>query len=193
MIVTLEGNLIHKSPTYIILETGGIGCGLHIPLSTYHKLPQISERVRVFTHLSVKEDTLILYGFYSQEERDMFFKICSVTGVGPKGGLAILSALSVEEIKKAISEKDMVALTAISGIGKRTAERIIFELKDKIDSAPLPRKEKREQIIQDGEEALISLGYEKSKAKQAVKKASERLEKTVSLEKLIQEALKNIK
>ncbi|MDI6791691.1 MAG: Holliday junction branch migration protein RuvA [bacterium] len=192
MIVTLEGKLTHKSPTYIILDAGGIGYGLHVPLSTYHKLPQISESARVFTHLAVREDAFVLYGFYSPEERDVFFKICSVTGVGPKCGLALLSALSVEEIKEVIYKKDMASLTAISGIGKRTAERIIFELKDKIEPPSTQVKEGREDIMQDAEEALISLGYERVKAQKAIKKARERLEGTVSLERLIKEALKNM-
>ncbi|MEW6095440.1 MAG: Holliday junction branch migration protein RuvA [bacterium] len=192
MIDSLTGTLKEKLPTYILLEVNEVGYGVNIPLSTYHKLPDVGEKIRLFTYLVVREDNLSLYGFYTLEEKELFLTLISITGVGPRSALTLLSSIEVAQFKHAIIKEDTAILTSISGIGKKTAQRLILELKDKFKEVALPTtiKPVDKKAIDDAILALISLGYKKSPATQAVHKAKETLKEEFGVEELIKIALR---
>lgn len=192
MIDSLTGVLKEKLPTYILLEVNGVGYGVHIPLSTYHKLPEVADEIRLLTHLVVREDNLSLYGFNTLEEKELFLALISTTGVGPKSALTILSSIEVAQFNQAIIKEDMLTLTSINGIGKKTAQRLMLELKDKLKKVELPTQFKPidKKTIDDAILALISLGYKKGAATQAVQKAQDTLKERFGVEELIKTALK---
>jgi len=177
MISRLSGILLEKHPTQIVISTGGVGYELFIPLSTYSLLPEVNQEVSLLTHLQVREDAWQLFGFSSPEERELFKLLISISGIGPKVGLTILSGIGVDGFKRALGERDLAALTAISGIGKKTAERIIIELKDKITyvtdqttSVDETGTRNGSDLLNDSLNALIALGYKRNQAEAAVKK-----------------------
>src|SRR3954464_418969 len=136
MIAFLEGKLVNSLPTQAAIDVNGVGYEVFIPLSSYDKLPPIGQPIRILTHLHVREDAHILYGFMTAAERDLFrLLVNNVTGIGPKLGLAVLSGMSVNNFKSAVVNSDVTALSKISGLGKKTAERIVLELKDKLGVA----------------------------------------------------------
>ena len=193
MISSIRGKLKIKSPTHIVVEVDGIGYGIHIPLSTYDKLEGVGSEVNVETYLHVREDSLQLYGFKTVEEKELFELLLSVSGVGPKIALGSLSGLSAKEIKEAIAKENLPVLTTLRGIGKKTAQRIILELREKIGLLPEERLEKKPaeiRLSRDAVNALISLGCKLVEAKEAVRKAEEELAGSPSLEDLIKYALK---
>jgi Holliday junction DNA helicase RuvA len=167
MITFLEGTLTTALPTQAIIGVNGVGYEVFIPLSSYDKLPAVGQPVRMLTHLHVREDAHILYGFMSAAERDLFrLLVNNVTGIGPKLALAVLSGMSVSNFKTAVVNSDVTALSKISGLGKKTAERIVLELKDKVGvaaaweassaaHAPTPEQERANEAVL----ALIALGY----------------------------------
>src|SRR3982750_2417993 len=133
MITSLEGKLVTGLPTQAVIDVNGVGYEVLIPLSSYDKLPAVGQPVRMLTHLHVREDAHILYGFMSPAERDLFrLLVNNVTGIGPKLALAVLSGMSVDRFKAAVVNADIASLSKISGLGKKTAERIVLELKDKL-------------------------------------------------------------
>jgi holliday junction DNA helicase RuvA len=139
MIGSLTGVLASKSPPHLLLEVGGIGYEVEAPMSTFSVLPQVGERARLLTHLHVREDAHILYGFGSTAERTLFRNLLKVSGVGPRIALAILSGVSTDTFAAAVRAEDTAMLTRIPGIGRKIAERLIVELRDRIDSvAALP-------------------------------------------------------
>lgn len=196
----LSGKIISKEPTRLVLEVGGMGYELLIPLSTFHSLGGPGESARVLTHFLVREDNHQLVGFKSGEERDIFRMLLSVTGIGPKLSLAILSGIGTSELRKAIVEGSISALTAISGIGRKTAERLIVELREKMvlletksGTGGLARSSKEERLIEDSIQALISLGYRKPEAKRALQRAlAEKGGDSLSIEEVIRASLKYI-
>jgi len=192
MIDSLTGILKEKLPTYILLEINGVGYGVNIPLSTYNKLPEPGEEIRLLTYLMVREDALSLYGFYTLKERELFFNLISISGIGPRSALTILSSIEVGQFNQAILKEDMLTLTSISGIGKKTAQRLILELKDKIKEIEISPVTKLidKKIVDDTISALISLGYKKDTAVQAVHKAQETFKEKFEVEELIKTALK---
>src|SRR3954470_7977025 len=136
MIAFLEGKLVTSLPTQAAIDVNGVGYEVFIPLSSYDKLPPPGQPVRILTHLHVREDAQILYGFMSLAERDLFRLLVNhVTGIGPKLALAVLSGMSVNRFKAAVVNADITSLSKISGLGKKTAERIVLELKDKLGVA----------------------------------------------------------
>src|SRR3982750_940502 len=136
MITFLDGTLTTALPTQAVVGVNGIGYEVFIPLSSYDKLPAVGQSVRILTHLHVREDAQILYGFMTAAERDLFrLLVNNVTGIGPKLALAVLSGMSVSNFKTAVVNADVTALSKISGLGKKTAERIVLELKDKLGVA----------------------------------------------------------
>ena len=192
MISSIRGKLKVKSPTHIVIEVGGVGYGIHIPLSTYDKLEGVGSEVEIETYLHVREDSLQLYGFKTVEE-ELFELLLSVSGVGPRIALGALSGLSAKEIKGAITEENLPTLTTLSGIGKKTAQRIILELREKIGLLPEERLRKKPveiELTRDAVNALISLGCKPVGAKKAVRKAEEEFPGAPSLEDLIKYALK---
>jgi holliday junction DNA helicase RuvA len=179
VITYLEGVLREVWPTQVVLEVHGVGYEVLIPLSSYDRLPQPGQPVRLLTHLQVREDAHILYGFASSEERDLFRLLVNrVSGVGPKLALAVLSGMDVGRFKAAVVDSDTSSIAKISGLGKKTAERIVLELKDKLgvaaaweaaSSANAPGPEAR--AANDAVLALIALGYKQVDAAKAVRMA----------------------
>ncbi|HEV2095201.1 MAG TPA: Holliday junction branch migration protein RuvA, partial [Chthoniobacterales bacterium] len=167
MITFLEGKLEAALPTQALLEVGGVGYEVLIPLSSYDRLPAPGSAVRILTHLHIREDAHILYGFMSGAERDLFRLLVNhVSGIGPKLALAVLSGMSVNHFKTAVVNNDVASLAKISGLGKKTAERIVLELKDKLGVAaaweaasathtPTPEQKQANEAVL----ALIALGY----------------------------------
>ncbi len=180
MIEFLEGELASALPTHAVINVGGVGYCALIPVSSFEKLPAPGSRVRLLTHLSVREDAHVLYGFATPAERDLFrLLVHHVSGVGPKIALSVVSGLPVEIFKAAVVAGDVAAISKISGIGKKTAERIVLELKDRLGvaaeweassavNAPSPA----ELAVHDAVLALISLGYKQVEAHKAIRRAT---------------------
>lgn len=199
MIDSIRGNLVYKSPTYVRVDVNGLGYGLSIPVSTYDSLGKIGEDINLFTYLYVREDTMRLYGFKTEDEIETFKLLISVTKIGPQLALGILSSLSPVEFKKAVIEDNLDRLDSIPGVGKKTAQRIIIELKEKISPVGeilLPARdldEKETSLIEEGVHGLMSLGCSKKEAYLAIKIAYSNLkDKQPSVEKLINYALKQL-
>jgi Holliday junction DNA helicase RuvA len=200
MITFVEGILEDVLPTMIVVNAGGIGYQILIPLSSYNKLSALGSRLRVLTHHHVREDAQILYGFSTSEERDLFrLLLAHVTGVGPKLALAILSGMSVDQFKGAVVTSDIAAISKISGVGKKTAERVVLELKDKLGVAAEWEAASRENApsgierhLHDAVLALISLGYKQVDAHKAVKSVLPKLPAEASAEDAVREALKHL-
>ena len=199
MIAFLNGNLARALPTQAIVDVGGVGYEVFIPLSSYDKLPPAGQPVRLLTHLHVREDAHVLYGFMTAAERDLFrLLVNNVSGIGPKLALAVLSGMSVNNFKGAVVNSDVAALSKISGLGKKTAERIVLELKDKVGvtaaweaasaaHAPTPEQERANEAVL----ALIALGYKQVEAHRIIRDLQEK-ERDKSAEELVKLALKQI-
>ncbi|HEX2748415.1 MAG TPA: Holliday junction branch migration protein RuvA [Verrucomicrobiales bacterium] len=180
MITFLRGRLASSLPDRACIDVGGVGYEVYVPVSTYDRLGETGREVTLLTHFHVREQEQTLFGFATDDERDLFrLLINRVTGVGPKMGLAILSGMSVKDFKRHVVHGDIASLSKISGVGKKTAERIIFELKDKVgvseawkDTAPgAPVTTPQQAVANDVILALINLGYKQVEAQKAVKKA----------------------
>ncbi len=198
VIAFLEGTLDESLPTQIVLNVRGVGYQVMIPISSYERLPQPGATVKILTHLTVREDAHVLYGFFSAGERDLFrLLLHHVTGVGPKIALAVLSGLSVEVFKAAVVVGDIATISKISGVGKKTAERIVLELKDKVGvaaeweaSSARNAPSAGDVRLHDAVLALISLGYKQVEAHKAVHRSQELSEVQLTAEELIRHALK---
>ncbi len=198
MITFLEGALVEALPTHVVVNVHGVGYHVLIPLSSYDKLPALGATLRILTHLQVREDAHVLYGFMSTAERDLFrLLVTHVSGIGPKTALDVLSGITVTNFKAAVVNGDAGLLAKTKGIGKKTAERIIVELKDKVGiaaaweaasagHAPTPEEAK----VTDAVLALIALGYKQVDAHKAVKQAQEKGGATMATEDLVRAALK---
>jgi Holliday junction DNA helicase RuvA len=191
MIEHVRGILQYKSPAFIVVETGGIGYKVNLPLSNYGLLPAEGDEIKINTYLHYREDKLSLYGFLSQEERDFFLLLISISKIGPKSALRMLSTLSSPEFKKAIKRGDLVALTGIPGIGKKTAQRLILELKEKIAEEETMEVGDQE-LVKDALSALFSLGYRRSEARKAIREAIDSSKEELDLASLIKKALRYI-
>lgn len=197
MISFLHGTLVDVLPTQIVIEAGGVGYEVLVPLSTYDKLPVPPAEVKILTHLQVREDAHILYGFATAEERDLFrLLINHVSGIGPKTALSVLSGIAPVLFKGAVVNGDLQILSKIKGVGKKTAERMVVELRDKVGvSAAWEAASSRnaltpaEQHINDAVLALISLGFKQAEAHKAVHAVLDR-KPDAGVEDLIREALK---
>lgn len=196
MISFIRGQLIDKYPTHVVIENNGVGFEIVIPLSTFQKIDEPQKDVTLLTYLHVREDALTLFGFATAEERELFRDVLSVSGVGPKLALGILSGASVEQIYRYLADGDESSLIHIKGLGRKTAQRLILDLKaraaDKIKLvAPGPHRtaaiggEKAEQGIL----AMMSLGFSKKEAEHAIGKVLGKISKDVAVEELIRLAL----
>jgi Holliday junction DNA helicase RuvA len=196
MIGSLTGILKHKSPTEVMLDVNGVGFAVIIPLSTFEKLGDPGTRVTLLTHMHVREDALQLFGFSSEEERFLFKLLISVNGIGPKIAQGILSGIPVADLRLHIAKGNLSALTAIPGVGKKTAERLVVELRDKMGKleTTMPGQvtdQEGTELRQEALLALTSLGYNRPLAEKAIRQvlhdsAGERL----SLQDLIKKALR---
>jgi Holliday junction DNA helicase RuvA len=174
MIGRLTGMLLEKKPPQVVLDVGGVGYELDVPMSTFYNLPELGQRLVLYTHLSVREDAHLLYGFGSEAERALFRQLLKVNGVGPKLALSVLSGLSVEQLQNAVSQQEVGVLTRIPGIGKRTAERLILELKDKLGPVAVTSSTAPDGAAsnarRDLSDALLALGYSEREAGRAMDK-----------------------
>lgn len=194
MITHLRGTLLSKSPTHAVVDVGGVGYGLAISLITFDQLPSASEAVHLSTYLYVREDRMELFGFADEEERAIFELLIGVSGIGPHSALTVLSGTTLRDLQEAILQERVAELTAIKGIGRKTAERLVLDLKDKIRvSAPAAGGAALEAELDASEEAakaLMKLGYAVPAARQAVRKAVEKHGTDLSVGQLIRLALK---
>ena len=197
MIAHLKGVLFRKTTQSIIIDVRGVGYEVSVPLSTFYSLPEIDENVSLKIHTHVKDDSLTLFGFNTSLEKTLFLMLVSVSGIGPKLSVNILSGMGPQDLLEAIAHGDAIRLQAIPGIGKKTAERIALELKDRaskalgeMDISPMPVSRVKDRvIIEDTLSALMNLGYSPKSAKLAIEKAKSRV-KEMALEDLIRESLR---
>ena len=186
----ISGKIITKQPANIVIDVGGIGFSVNIPVSTYNAVGRIGDSVKLLTSLQVREDAWTMYGFASEEERSLFNLLITVSGVGPKSGIAALSGMSAQQIRRAIASGDVDKLTLIPGIGKKTAQRVIVELKDKVKALPgdtpdaLPLGDEAGEAVW----ALESLGYNRAQAERAVSKVV-KSDSTDSTDEILRKAL----
>lgn len=170
MIARLKGILIEKTPPHVVIDCNGVGYECEVPMSTFYNLPALNESIALLTHFVVREDAQLLYGFGTERERATFRQLLKVNGIGAKSALSILSGLSVEDLIQAIALQETGLLTRVPGVGKKTAERLLLELKDKFSiegltgAGNLPKS-----AASDVLNALVSLGYNKKEALLAVK------------------------
>ncbi len=195
MIATLTGRLKRKALDYLIVDVSGVGYQVSVPLSTYSALPPDGEEVSLQIHTHLREDSLSLFGFLTQDEKEMFLLLLSVSGIGPKLAIAVLSTLPVYDLVHAIQAADESKLYSIPGIGKKTAARMVLELKDKIkvlatSDTPRPAAAPTRET-EDAVSALVNLGYKKSVAEEALKKANHG-RAGLPVEELIKNALKEL-
>ena len=198
MITFLQGKLIDALPTQVVVEAGGIGYEVLIPLSSFDKLPAPGQPVKILTQLIVREDAHILYGFMTATERDLFrLLINSVSGIGPKTALNILSGMNAVAFRGAVASSDVKSLSQISGVGKKTAERIVVELRDKIGAAgALEAASAKHSLSPDDQKtndatlALMALGFKQAEAHEAVRAAQAMLGASASVEQLVRACLK---
>jgi len=194
MIAYIEGALVEKSPTYAVIDCSGIGYFLHISLTTYTKLPD-SGKCKLHTHLAIREDAHTLYGFADKSEKQMFRDLISVSGVGANTARMILSSLSSEQLHNAIINEDVSLLKSIKGIGAKSAQRIIIDLKDKVgkeaintEISSMAHNNTRDEALN----ALVTLGFPKSRAVQVVDKVIKAKGGNVTVEELVKISLNNL-
>jgi Holliday junction DNA helicase RuvA len=173
MIAHLRGRLLEKSPNRVVVEAGGVGYDVTISIPTFSELPKSNEEVLLHIHTHVREDALALFGFLRKEEKQLFERLIGVSGIGPKLAITILSGMSAEFMVAAIRGNDLGTLTKIPGIGKKTAERMVLELRDKLEgfsaSAPAPVLAPVEEDVLS---ALVNLGYQRNAAERAINQAT---------------------
>lgn len=197
MIAYLQGRLAQALPTQVVVDVGGVGYEAFIPLSSFDKLPQPGSEVKLLTHLSIRDDAHILYGFMTDGERDLFrLLIRHVSGIGPKIALNVLSGTTTASLSSAVANSDVKALSRISGVGKKTAERIVVELKDKLGDkiawagdGVAPELSADEQKVADAVSALIALGSKPKEAQEAVRGAVIMLGPDTPVDEIVRAAL----
>lgn len=184
MISLLKGTIESNTEKYVIVDVNGIGYKVYISGNTFKNLPKKGEKIKFYTHLHVRENALELYGFLNTEELEFFELLISISGIGPKGALSILTVASIDTLRKAIANEESSILTKVSGIGEKTAEKIILELKNKVDDEFLG-----EEVSADSEaiDALTGLGYKLKEARETLKKVPKEVE---GVENRVREALK---
>jgi len=198
MISFLEGKLVESLPTQVTVDVNGVGYEVLIPLSSFDRLPSPGNSVKLLTHLAVREDAHVLYGFMTSPEREMFrLLINTVSGIGPKIALNVLSGMNVTALRGAVANGDVKALSQISGVGKKTAERIVVELKDKIgaagawEAASAARAlSASDQKVNDAVLALIALGFKQVEAHESLRGALSLLGEKATVEDLVRACLK---
>lgn len=176
MIGRLRGILLEKHPPHLLIDVHGVGYEIEAPMTTFYKLPEINQEVRLYTHLVVREDAHLLFGFYSEDERRLFRTLIKVNGVGAKMALTILSGIEAQEFATCIQQNDTARLVKLPGIGKKTAERLIVEMRDRLNdweiklSAPgtIPSSTRKSSAESDASSALISLGFKPQEASRLI-------------------------
>ncbi|OUS20120.1 Holliday junction DNA helicase RuvA ['Osedax' symbiont bacterium Rs2_46_30_T18] len=206
MIGHIRGALIEKQPPQLVIEANGVGYEIEASMQTFFKLPAINTELKLFTHFVVREDAQLLFGFYDRQERSLFRVLIKASGVGPKLAIAILSGMSTREFSACVLREDSKTLTKIPGVGKKTAERLVVEFKDKVAALGLDEPAEFELTgtelpsaaasingyIEDAQSALIALGYKPVMASKAVAAAQKQLASVNSSEELIRVSLKSM-
>lgn len=196
MISFLKGRLVHLDPTHVIIDVNGVGYHANISLQTFSAIKE-QENITLFTHLSIREDAHVLFGFAAEGERKLFQQLISVSGVGPSTAIVMLSYLNEQELKSAIVREDAVSLQAIKGIGGKTAQRVIIELKDKLkkesweDALPAISGGAHNTVKKEALSALLTLGLPKTVAEKSIDSVLKKSGNTITLEDLVKQALKN--
>ncbi|WP_247233622.1 Holliday junction branch migration protein RuvA [Telluribacter sp. SYSU D00476] len=196
MIAYVEGKLAHKDPAYAIIDTNGVGYEVKISLQTYGALPEPGQRCKLFTYLNIREDAHVLFGFAGPDEKHLFLDLVGVSGVGPSTALVMLSSLSSSEIRHAIANEDVRVVQSIKGIGAKTAQRVILELKDKMrkesltSPVPLMAGASGNQVRNEALAALVTLGIPKPTAEKSIDTILKREGDDITVEQLIKLALR---
>ena len=196
MISYVKGTLVEKTPARIVVESAGVGYEILVPLSSFDVIGEVGSQVKIYTYFHVREDSHTLFGFATPEERKLFQMLISVSGIGPRSALTILSGVSVEDFCEAIVTEQVDFLTAISGIGKKTAQRLIVELKNRISDVRVrvevgARKPGMQSMISEAVQALVSLGFPRASARKAVEKCISEADRELDVEELIRGALRH--
>ncbi|MGR5365272.1 Holliday junction branch migration protein RuvA [Photobacterium damselae] len=206
MIGRLRGTVLEKQPPEVLLEVGGIGYEVQMPMSCFYELPEVGQEAIIFTHFVVREDAQLLYGFNKKSERELFREVIKANGVGPKLGLAILSAMTASQFVLSVEQEDITTLVKIPGVGKKTAERLLVEMKDRLkgwgegdlftpaqdtaaSNAPIQNPSSQARAEDEAVSALVALGY---KPPQASKVVSQVAQPEMSSETIIREALRSM-
>ena len=186
MIGFIEGKIEYYTDKYVLVDVNGVGYKIYISVNIFKKLPKIGEKIKLYTHLHVREDIMDLYGFLDRKELEFFELLISISGIGPKGALGVLSVAPIKSLKRAIASGETEILTKVSGIGKKIAGKIILELRGKIEDIS---EEDGKKVGSDSEalDALVSLGYKLNEAREALKKIPEDIK---DIGKKVREALK---
>lgn len=202
MFAYVKGILIQTSPMYAVVEAHGVGYKIFIPASVFAKLPEMNQEILLHTSFVVRESSQTLYGFLASEERDLFEELTSVSGIGPKVALSLIGHLPISDFHRAIETQDITAINKVPGIGKKTAQRLIIEMKDKLaktgnfhtlaEFAISVNDKQNVQKIRDAMNALINLGYNQMTAQMAIKKSIQTHSESIDLPSLIADALKHI-
>lgn len=198
MIASIDGLLLDKSTSQAIIEANGVGYLVYIPLSTYYELPDLNSRVKLYIHTSFKQESLNLFGFATIAEREMFQLLLTVSGIGPKLAINILSGISVEDLARALSGRDLRRISKVPGIGKKTAERLVLELNEKVaklfltSASPGPKDSpsRDEEFRQDAVSALVNLGYKNQTAEEVVDKVLGNATAPLTMDVLLKQTLK---
>jgi len=190
MIAHLRGRILEKHPAHLILEAAGVGYEVAISVPSFSGLPAEGGEVSLHIYTHVREDVLALYGFLRREEKQLFERLIGVSGIGPKLAMTVLSGIAADDLISALRNNDLTALTRIPGVGKKTAERMVLELRDKLEGfaarpAPAPVGRMEEDVIS----ALVNLGYQRAAAEQAVKRAMERTGDRANFEHLFRQTM----
>jgi Holliday junction DNA helicase RuvA len=198
MIALISGKIVYKGISHVIVDVQGVGYRIFIPLTTFYELPEAGQIITLHVHTNVKQDAINLFGFYTVQERDLFQLMISVSGIGPKMSMNILSGISAQELLRAISSGNVGKLVNIPGVGKKMAERLILELKEKVIKKmmveEMPAADDQHQageiIIEDALSALVNLGYKSNLAKDALDKALRASEEELGMDQLLKKTLK---
>ena len=200
MISYIRGELASIEEEKVIVDVNGVGYGIYMPGQSINMLPQIGEEVKIHTYMNVREDLMQLFGFLTKDDLDVFKLVITVNGIGPKGGLSILSHMSADNLRFAVMSQDVKAISASPGIGKKTAEKLILELRDKLSIEDVLERQTSDEsvIVSSGTnqnqaeaiQALVALGYGNSEAMKAVKKV--KINEEITVEEILKQALKHI-
>ncbi|MBN1663323.1 MAG: Holliday junction branch migration protein RuvA [Deltaproteobacteria bacterium] len=200
MIARISGTLIEKSVSHVIVDANGIGYRIFVPLTTFYELPEAGAKVALHTYTNVRQDAIHLFGFYSIEEKDIFELMIAVTGIGPKLAVNILSGIAARDLIEAISHGSVGRLVGIPGVGRKTAERMVLELKDKLaklltdkSGQKLGSLIKTTNLLQeDAVSALVNLGYKSNTVRDVIEKIVQASEEKLTLDLLLKKALKQL-
>lgn len=192
MIAYLKGILIHKAPGQVVIDTGGVGYRATIPLSTYFKLGEVREPAELLIYTHLTDDSLSLFGFASQEEKDMFLKLIGISGIGPRLAMNILSGIETEALEEAIRKNDVARIALVPGIGKKTALRITMELQDEMEKKEKLLTAKGSPEKDDLVSALLNMGFRRKEVERVVDQAIAARKTGAGIEKLLRECLKRL-